>query len=158
MRRNFYGEWGGNPNMNHEEKIHSKQFRELFRHLNGPEKKVAAIFHVNQVAALATLAQEIEMLTTSPAGLDSLSGSLERQFLNRTLLVSFPKNVPNPVVAFGVIVRPAAMRPSAWSKVIYQPPFYVAFTPGLFEAVANELTMNASGDSLRRKSSLRFKI
>jgi hypothetical protein len=141
--------------MKHEEKIYSKQFRELVRHLNAPEKPVAAILHVNQAAALVTLAERIELLSANQKTPESLIRSLEPQLHNRTLLLSLPERGPNPFSSFSV--TSSAIRPSAWSKVIFLPPFYIAFTPGLFE-ITKQHAMNTAAAALRRKSSLRFKF
>ena len=63
--------------MKHEEKIHSKQYRVLVNQLKDPEKTIAAILHVNQAAALAPLAEKIELLIATLHSPESLIRALE---------------------------------------------------------------------------------
>ena len=122
--------------MKYEEKIHSKQFRVVARQLADPQTPIEAVLHVKSVALLAVLAEKIEMLATNPRTTTELIRALEPMLREKAVLLSFAKETPAPLSEFSIPT--SAIRPSAWSKVLYMPPFYLGHTPGLFEEMARQ--------------------
>jgi hypothetical protein len=70
------------------------------------------------------------MLMAHPRPTEKLLRALEPLMHEKLLLVSFAEETSNPFSEFCISI--SAVRPSAWSKVLYLPPFYLAHTPGLF--------------------------
>ncbi|PWU19867.1 MAG: hypothetical protein C5B50_05405 [Verrucomicrobia bacterium] len=121
-----------------DQRVHSKQFRVVARTLANPESPIRCILHIKSLDLLGEIAQQLESLQ-SPGGDQALSEAnriLEDYMRQHMLLVSLREGIAN---RFPQLTLPtSAIRPSAWCKVLYLPPFYLVHTPGLFERISLE--------------------
>lgn len=99
-------------------------------YLDSPGTPIGAILHVKDRAMLAPLAREIEQHILDGKGLE-LAQSLARKVEEGSLKISMRKDISIPGVQQGVDA--SSIPRSAMCYVIYQPPFYLSHTPGLFE-------------------------
>jgi len=119
--------------MNHwEMMIDGTSFGLVAAYLRSPNAPIDFIVHVKDRAMLAEVARRIELesLAGIPPG-PPLSPGLRDLIRDGAVKVSSVLNL-GPMEP-GAVVEVAQVRSSAYTQVIYLPPYYLAHTPGLFE-------------------------
>ena len=140
--------------MKYEARVHSKQARAVARSLADPQGPVDFVLHVKSASMLLALAQKLELILSTGDG--ATAANLLARFVpfmrENMLLLSAKGNASNAFAEFCIPV--SSIRPSTWCRVIYMRPFYLVYTPGLFEEVARQ----NEAVTKPRLTSMRFKV
>lgn len=119
--------------MNHwDMMIDGTSFGTIAGYLRHPQSAINYVIHVKDRDMLAEVANRI--------ALDTQSGQLERDGLSPGLRdmardgsIKLSARYPSQNLAPADLVDPNRVRRAAFCQVIYLPPYYLAYTPGLFE-------------------------
>ena len=87
---------------------------------------------------LLALAQKLDLILSTTE--DATTANLLARFVpfmrEKMLLLSAKENASNAFAEF--CIPASSIRPSTWCRVIYMRPFYLVYTPGLFEEIAQQ--------------------
>ncbi len=116
--------------MSHESRIDGTDFGTVRGYLSNPHSPIQAVLHVKDRATLADLANRIDTALADRTG-SKLSEMLARMVQEGTLKLSLRDGLK--IRGVEATIAAAKVPRCAFCEVIYQPPFYLAHTPGLFE-------------------------
>lgn len=131
----------------HESLIDGTSFGNIRAYLDSPQSPIGAILHVKDRAMLAPLAREIEQHLASGTMLE-LSKSLAKKVEEGSLKISLREGVTLQGVPEARVA--SSIPRSASCEVIYQPPFYLAHTQGLFEGKFDRSPARATDSPAKR--------
>lgn len=116
----------------YESMIDSTNFGSVARYLNDPRSPIQYVLHVKHEAMLAEVAAKLDaamaVVQEQPGAVPAI---IDPMLADATLRVSSRHNVQFHDPAHQIVA--SSIPTLAPCRVIYLPPFYLAYTPGLFE-------------------------
>lgn len=128
--------------------IDGTSFGIIAGYLRDPRSPIQYILHVKDRSKLSQVARRLELefsSGTSPA--QPLSPGLLALVQNGAIKVSSREAVVG--IAPSAVIDVTQVRRTAYTEVIYLPPFYLAHTPGLFEGKVIDNKLPAKDQHLR---------
>jgi hypothetical protein len=133
------------------------EFSAVRRYLEAANSEIHFLLHVNSRSVLAQLASDLDPIIAAGPGKNGENGARLTTLLNAHMnngQLLFSSRFPLAPPFSNHAISPATIPAATVTYVIYLPPFYLAYTPGLFEGTLVREKVSERTGAIRPKARL----